>query len=95
MIEFVQNLPDGWTIYLWMVVAAGILIGAAFLLRWAVKNQQFDEDIKYTVFSNDDEDKMEPEEFEKYKQVLAEQEKLREEHLKRKREEQAAKHARR
>ncbi|HHM05411.1 MAG TPA: hypothetical protein ENJ19_06675 [Gammaproteobacteria bacterium] len=93
MIEFVQNLPDGWTIYLWMVVAAFILIAAAFMLRWAIKNEQFDEDIKYTVFSKDDEDKMEPEEFEKYKKVVAEQEKLREEHLERKRREQAAKHA--
>ena len=49
MKEYMQSLPDGWTIYLWMVAAAGILIGAAFLLRWGFKNNQFDEDIKYVV----------------------------------------------
>ncbi len=81
MIEFVENLPDGWTIYLWLVVAAGILIAAGFMLRWAAKNNQFDEDIKYVLFDSDDEDKMEPEEFEKFKKVMKEQYAERDEHV--------------
>lgn len=81
MREFIETLPDGWTIYLWMVAAAGILIAAAFGLRWAAKNRQFDEDIKYVVFSEDDKPNMESQEYEKSRQVLAEQERQREEHL--------------
>ncbi|PCI14801.1 MAG: hypothetical protein COB71_01725 [Thiotrichales bacterium] len=76
-----QSLPDGWTIYLWMVAAAGILIGAAFLLRWGFKNNQFDEDIKYVVFDDDDVDKMSDEDFKKYKEVMKKQVKLREDVL--------------
>lgn len=87
MKEYIQSLPDGWTIYLWMVAAAGILIGAAFLLRWGFKNNQFDEDIKYVVFDDDDVDKMSDEDFKKSKEVQAKQEKLREDVL-RKRAEQ-------
>ncbi|MDH3325227.1 MAG: hypothetical protein OEM38_00755 [Gammaproteobacteria bacterium] len=82
MSDFIQNLPDGWTIYLWLVVAAGILIAAGFMLRWAAKNNQFDEDIKYVLFDSDDEDKMEPEEFEKYKSVMKDQYAERDEFLK-------------
>lgn len=82
--NFVESLPDGWTIYLWLVVAAFILIGAGFMLRWAAKNNQFDEDIKYVLFDSDDKEKMEPEEFEKYKNVMEEQTKEREEFMKRK-----------
>jgi len=85
--EYIQSLPDGWTIYLWMVAAAAILIGAAFLLRWGFKNNQFDEDIKYVVFDDDDVDKMSDEDFKKYKEVQEKQEKLREDVL-RKRAEQ-------
>ena len=87
MKEYIQSLPDGWTIYLWMVAAAAILIGAAFLLRWGFKNNQFDEDIKYVVFDDDDADKMSDEEFKKSKEVQEQQEKLREDVL-RKRAEQ-------
>jgi len=79
--EYMQSLPDGWTIYLWMVAAAGILIGAAFLLRWGFKNNQFDEDIKYVVFDDDDVDKMSDEDFKKYKEVMKKQVKLREDVL--------------
>lgn len=82
MTDFIQNLPDGWTIYLWLVVAAGILIAAGFMLRWAAKNNQFDEDIKYVLFDSDDEEKMEPEEFEKYKEVMKDQYSERDEFLK-------------
>jgi len=84
MSDFIENLPDGWTIYLWLVVAAGILIAAGFMLRWAAKNNQFDEDIKYVLFDSDDEDKMDPEEFEKYKNVMKDQYSERDEFLKEK-----------
>jgi len=87
MIDFVNNLPDGWTIYLWLVVAAFILIAAGFMLRWAAKNNQFDEDIKYVLFDSDDEDKMEPKEYEKYKDVMKEQYAERDEFLKQKQKE--------
>jgi nitrogen fixation-related uncharacterized protein len=79
MTEFIENLPDGWTIYLWLVVAAMILIAAGFMLRWAAKNDQFDEDIKYVVFDADDQEKMDPEEFKKHQEVMKEQAVSREE----------------
>ena len=78
MSNFIENLPDGWTIYVWLVVAAMILILAGFMLRWAAKNDQFDEDIKYVVFDDDDKDKMSDEEFAKYKEAMKEQEDSRE-----------------
>ena len=93
MKNFIENLPDGWTIYVWIIVAAGILIAAVYMLRWAAKNSQFDEDIKYVVFSKEDEDKMEPAEFAKAQAVVEKQEKLRQEYLKSQAEEHAAKHA--
>ncbi len=84
MRQFIESLPDGWTIYVWMIAAAGILVGAVFMLRWAAKNKQFDEDIKYVVFDEKDKDKMEPEEYEKSREVIAHQEELRKEYLRKK-----------
>ncbi len=92
MKEFIESLPDGWSIYLWMVAAAAILIGAIFLLRWAAKNDQFDENIKYVVFDENDKDKMDPEEYKKSREVIAQQEELRKEYLRRKAERYAARH---
>ena len=91
MKEYIQSLPDGWTIYLWMVAAAGILIGAAFLLRWGFKNNQFDEDIKYVVFDDDDVDKMSDEDFKKSKEVQQKQENMRDEVLRKRAEQKQAK----
>jgi len=71
------ELQDGWTIYIWLMSGAAILIGVVFGIRWAAKNEQFDEDIKYLVFDDGDKDKMSPEEFKKYQQVTAQQEKRR------------------
>jgi hypothetical protein len=76
-----DQLPDGWTIYVWLVAGALIIIAAIIGIRWAAKNEQFDEDIKYLVFDEKDKDKMEPEEFKKYQEVLAAQMKRREEIL--------------
>ena len=91
MSEFIENLPDGWTIYVWLVVAAMILILAGFMLRWAAKNDQFDEDIKYVVFDDDDKDKMSDEEFAKYKETMKEQEASRERFVEAKKEEEKQK----
>lgn len=84
MKNFVENLPDGWTLYVWIVVGAGMLIAVVFGLRWAARNEQFDEDIKYMVFDEDDKDKMDPEEFAKMKDVTAEQVEKRKQYLKEK-----------
>ena len=81
--EFLNSLEDGWTIYLWLIAGAMIVIAAIFAVRWASKNDQFDEDIKYVVFDEDDRDKMSPEEFEKAMTVNKEQEALRKEYLER------------
>lgn len=77
-----DNLPDGWTIYIWLVAGALIVIAALFGIRWAAKNEQFDEDIKYLVFDENDKDKMSPEDYKKSREVLEKQMKRREELLK-------------
>lgn len=90
MSEFLNNLEDGWTIYLWLIFGAMIIIAAVWAIRWAARNEQFDEDIKYVVFDENDKDKMSPEEFEKAMQVNKAQEELREEFKKRKAEQNDA-----
>ena len=80
--DFLNNLAHGWTIYLWLVAGAGIIIAAIIAIRWAAKNEQFDEDIKYVVFDEDDKDKMSEEEFKKAMEVNKHQEELREKFLK-------------
>jgi len=80
--DFLNNLEDGWTIYLWLVAGAGIIIAAIIAIRWAAKNEQFDEDIKYVVFDENDKDKMSAEEFKKAMDVNKHQEELREKNLK-------------
>lgn len=78
---FGVELQDGWTIYVWLISGAAILVGVVFGIRWAARNEQFDEDIKYLVFDEDDKDKMKPEEFAKFQEVNAQQEKRRTEVL--------------
>ncbi len=80
--SFINSLGDGWTIYLWLVAGGVIIVACIYWIRWAAKNEQFDEDIKYLVFSESDKDKMSPEEFAKSREVLAAQEAARERHLK-------------
>ncbi len=84
--DFFNQLEDGWTIYLWLVAGAAIIIASIIAIRWAAKNEQFDEDIKYVVFDESDRDKMSKEEFEKAMQVNKDQEKLRQEVLQKQRE---------
>jgi hypothetical protein len=87
--EFFNQLQDGWTIYLWLVAGAAIIVASIIAIRWAAKNDQFDEDIKYVVFDESDKDKMSKEEFDKAMQVNKEQEEQRKEVLNREREKRA------
>ena len=95
MQKFMQSLPDGWTIYLWLVAAAAMIIAAIFFIRWADHHGQFDEDIKYLVFNERDKDKMTPEDYAKSRKVLKEQMEKREAELKAAAERRAAKHEKR
>ena len=78
---YLDSLPDGWTIYLWLVYGGMVIIASLYWMRWGAKNEQFDEDIKYLIFDENDKDKMSPEEFAKSKSVMQNQMKRREEHL--------------
>jgi hypothetical protein len=73
MTEFIQNLEDGWTIYLWLAAGGTIIISAMFWIRWGMQNEQFDEDIKYLVFDQGDRDKMSADEFSKSTDVMNKQ----------------------
>jgi hypothetical protein len=80
--QFFNNLGDGWTIYLWLVAGGLIILASIFGIRWAAKNEQFDEDIKYLVFTEDsDKDRMSPEEYAKSREVIAAQEASRDRKL--------------
>ncbi|WP_455205558.1 hypothetical protein [Kaarinaea lacus] len=89
--DFFNNLEDGWTIYLWLVAGVMIIVAAIVAIRWAAKNEQFDEDIKYVVFDESDKDKMSKEEFDKAMEVNKEQEALRKEVLAKAEEQKSAK----
>ena len=91
MTNYFQSLPDGWTIYVWMIAGALIIGAAVYGIYWASKNEQFDEDIKYLVFDADDEDKMSPEEFAKSQEVNKRQMDRRAEFLKEKEAEKSKK----
>jgi nitrogen fixation-related uncharacterized protein len=84
MTEYLQSLPDGWSIYVWMIAGGLIILAAVIGIRWAHKNEQFDEDIKYLVFDENDRDKMSQEEFAKSQSVNKRQEERRVEFLKEK-----------
>ncbi|MGA2189747.1 MAG: hypothetical protein ABSH33_14535 [Steroidobacteraceae bacterium] len=79
--HILESLGDGWSIYLWLVVGASIIVVSLFGIRWAWRNEQFDEDIKYLVFTESDQDKMTPEEYRHSRKVLAEQIESRDRHL--------------
>jgi nitrogen fixation-related uncharacterized protein len=73
MENYLQSLDDGWSIYLWLIVGGLIIIAVIFWIRWGVKNEQFDEDIKYLVFDEGDKEKMSPQEYAKSREVNAAQ----------------------
>lgn len=91
-VGFMQGLPDGWSIYLWLLAGALIIMAAIAWMRWGYKNEQFDEDIKYVVFNDEDKDKMSQEEFAKYQSVMDSQLASRQRHLAAQAAEKAAKH---
>jgi len=78
---FLESLGDGWSIYLWLVVGASIIVISLYGIRWAWRNDQFDEDIKYLVFTESDQDKMTPGEYRRSREVLAAQVASRDRHL--------------
>jgi hypothetical protein len=73
MSNFFETLPDGWTIYLWLIIGAMIIAAVIYWIRWGSQNEQFDEDIKYVIFDKDDQEKMAPEEFAKSQTVIKSQ----------------------
>lgn len=79
--NYLESLPDGWTIYLWLVIGAIILIAVLYWIIWGVRNEQFDEDIKYVMFDENDQDKMSPEEYAKSRSVIKSQIESRERFL--------------
>lgn len=83
MESYLQSLDDGWSIYLWLIVGGMIILAVIYWIRWGVKNEQFDEDIKYLVFDEGDREKMSPQEYAKSREVNAAQMLSRERVLKR------------
>jgi len=79
--DFLDSLPDGWSIYLWLLYGAVIIVACLYWMRWGANNEQFDEDIKYVIFDADDKDKMAPEEFAKSQSVMKSQMESRVRHL--------------
>ena len=79
---YLQSLDGGWSIYLWLVVGGIIILAVIYWIQWGIKNEQFDEDIKYLVFDEDDIDKMLPNEYAKSREVNAAQMQSRERVLK-------------
>ena len=90
--SFMNNLGEGWTIYIWLISGIMIVGAAMIAMRWAYKNHQFDEDIKYVMFDESDKERMDPKEYAKSREVIAEQIKLREEVLEKQREEYLSRH---
>jgi hypothetical protein len=83
MESYLQSLDDGWSIYLWLIVGGMIILAVIYWIRWGLKNEQFDEDIKYLVFDEGDREKMSPQEYAKSREVNAAQMESRERVLKR------------
>ena len=70
MANFIETLPDGWTIYLWLIIGAMIIVAVLYWIRWGAKNEQFNEDIKYVIFDEKDREKMTPAEYAKSREVI-------------------------
>ncbi len=70
---YLESLGDGWSIYLWLLAGGLIILACIYWIIWAKKNDQFDEDIKYVIFQETDEDKMSKEDYQKSRDVIKEQ----------------------
>jgi cbb3-type cytochrome oxidase subunit 3 len=55
------------------VAGAIIIIACIYWIIWAKKNDQFDEDLKYVIFQEDDIDKMSKEDYQKSREVIEQQ----------------------
>lgn len=73
MANFFETLPDGWTIYLWLIIGAVIIVAVIYWIRWGIRNEQFDEDIKYVMFDENDREKMDAGEYAKSREVIKSQ----------------------
>ena len=78
---YLESLGDGWSIYLWLIAGGMIIIACIYWIIWAKKHEQFDEDIKYVIFQEDDADKMSREDYQKSREVIQKQIARREEIL--------------
>ncbi|BAM06386.1 cbb3-type cytochrome oxidase assembly protein [Leptospirillum ferrooxidans] len=52
-----MKLPEGIVAYLWTATGLVSLVLVVIGIYWAYKNNQFDENIKYLVFMEDDDDR--------------------------------------
>ena len=79
--SYLDSLPDGWSIYVWLIYGALVILACLYWFVWGAQNEQFDEDIKYVIFDEDDKDKMTSEEYSKSRIVMKSQMESRERHL--------------
>ena len=47
-----------------------IIVAVLYWIRWGAQNEQFDEDIKYVLFDEKDQEKMATEEYAKSRDVM-------------------------
>ncbi len=55
-----MKLPEGIVAYLWTATGLVSLVIIIFGIYWAYKNGQFDENIKYIIFNDEDGDTQKP-----------------------------------
>ena len=48
------NIPGNLVIFIWIVFAMLALVGTVIGVRWAKREGQFDEAIKYQIFTEED-----------------------------------------
>jgi len=52
-----ENIPDGIVAYIWAGFGIFVLMVVAVFIWWCSKNDQFNEEIKYQVFTEGDDDR--------------------------------------
>ncbi len=50
------ELPTLWVPYVWVISAIILLLGVVIAISWGFRHDQFNEDIKYQMFDNLDDD---------------------------------------
>jgi nitrogen fixation-related uncharacterized protein len=48
------NVPENFVVYAWLGMGVLIIVALVVAFRWALKTNQFDEDTKYQMFSEED-----------------------------------------